>query len=121
MKAFVSVVLAVLLLVALNTVVFAASKVVVYGGNYTELLGSGNCANKTVSVYCINNNTLQHNDVRMLDSLGNVVWEEYGAIDYSGSRSFWCGSNVYSIQIRVAGKNIIGDLMPKFATCDVIC
>ena len=115
-----SVFLVVLMMLSLSVVAFAAGKAVAYGGEYTELLGSGNCANKTISVYCINTSTLHHNDVRMLDSSGNIVWEEYGAIDYSGSRSFWCGSNVYSIQIRVGAKNILGDLIPKFATCDVI-
>lgn len=99
---------------------FAAANTIWYSGTYVDLLNPGSCANRNVSVYCYNTNSLQHNDIRMLDSSGNVVWEEYGAIDYSGSRTFWCGSNVYRIQIRVSGKNIVGDLMPKNGVCNVI-
>lgn len=44
-------------------------------------------------------------DVQMLDKNGNVLWSENGAIAGLGSRTFWCGSDVYKIQIRTqAGK-----------------
>ena len=39
-------------------------------------------------------------DIRMLDANGNVIWYEGGAVSGSGSRIFFCGSDVYSIQIR---------------------
>ena len=42
-------------------------------------------------------------DVRMLDKSGNVVWYESGAVPGQGSRIFWCGSDVYTIQIRTQG------------------
>ena len=50
-------------------------------------------------------------DIRMLDANGGLVWEESGAISINsifgsggnGSRTFWCGSNVYQIQIRTQG------------------
>lgn len=40
-------------------------------------------------------------DIRMLGSSGNVVWEESKACPGHGTRQFWCGSDVYTIQIRV--------------------
>ena len=40
-------------------------------------------------------------DIQMLDANGNVIWYESGAVSGSGSsRIFFCGSDVYSIQIR---------------------
>lgn len=39
-------------------------------------------------------------DIRMLSKNGNVVWEEKGAINGVGHRIFWCGSDVYTIQIK---------------------
>ena len=50
---------------------------------------------------------------------GNTVWEEFGAIDYSSSRQFWCGNNVYRLQARVGAVNILGDSPFKTAQCDV--
>jgi|GEM_PF-1432062 len=44
--------------------------------------------------------TKNRNDVRMIDKNGKVVWEEYGAIAWNGSRNFWCGSNVAKVQVR---------------------
>lgn len=50
-------------------------------------------------------------DIRMLNSKGSVIWEESGAIQITsmvgsggpGFRTFWCGSDVYTIQIRTQG------------------
>ena len=47
--------------------------------------------------------------IRMLNSKGSVILEESGAIKITsmlgsggyGSRTFWCGSDVYTIQIRI--------------------
>lgn len=40
-------------------------------------------------------------DIRMLDKSGNVLWQESGAVAGTGAqRQFWCGSDVYTIQIR---------------------
>lgn len=44
---------------------------------------------------------LSRADIRMLGKDGNVVWEEAKACPGKGSRVFWCGSDVYTIQIRV--------------------
>lgn len=57
-----------------------------------------------------------HADIRMKDKYGNVIWEEYGAVDYGSSRTFSLGSNVYSVEARIAGKDILGDLVPVSAS-----
>ena len=41
-------------------------------------------------------------DIRMLGKSGNVVWEESKACPGYGTRVFHCGSDVYTIQIKVA-------------------
>lgn len=92
---------------------------VTLGSSYVTVLGNGACSNKNVTIICYNTSSLHHNDVRMKDSSGNVVWEEYGAIDYSSQRTFYCGSNVYSIEVRIGAKNILGDLVPKTGSCNV--
>ncbi len=39
-------------------------------------------------------------DVRMLGSNGNELWYGEDAIAPVGERTFWCGSDVYTVQIR---------------------
>lgn len=75
--------------------------------------------NSHIWVRVYNTSSLHHTDIRMLDANGNTVWEEFGAIDYSSSRQFWCGSNVYRLQARVGAVNILGDSPFKTAQCDV--
>lgn len=41
-------------------------------------------------------------DIRMLNQNGQVVWAENRSCPGLGSRTYWCGSNVYRIQIKVA-------------------
>ena len=66
-----------------------------------------------------NNSAYHHTDIRMLDENGQVVWEEYGAVDYSSARKFVCGSNVKEIHARVGAKNILGFGRPLVAFCTV--
>ncbi len=65
--------------------------------------------NCNVYIHCYNTTTsglgVVPCDVRMPDRNGNVVWSENGAIPGLGERTFWCGSDVYTIKIRTqAGK-----------------
>lgn len=53
------------------------------------------CSNTALSGW-----TVVPSDIRMLGKNGNVVWEEKGAIAGLGDRVFYCGSDVYTIQIR---------------------
>ena len=39
-------------------------------------------------------------DIRMLDNNGNVVWEESQSCPGRGSRVYWCGNDVYHVQIK---------------------
>ena len=60
-----------------------------------------------------------HADVRMYGKYNNLLWEEYGVVDYGSSRTFICGTDVYKVQIRLAAKNITGDLFgPKSSIID---
>lgn len=91
-------------------------------GTYTTVASmstSGNGFNRNVTLECSNINVFHHNDVRMLDKYDNVIWEEYGAVGYNGTRTFWCGSNVYKIQVRVALQNILGAVTPLNGNCIV--
>lgn len=60
--------------------------------------------NCNVYIYNLNTGTsglgIARSDVRMLGSNGTVVWEESGALPGAGDRTFWCGGDVYTIQIR---------------------
>lgn len=51
--------------------------------------------------------TSNYMDVRMLGSSGNIVWSLTNAVaTYSGPGLFYCGSNVYSIQVRCNGNGV---------------
>lgn len=41
-------------------------------------------------------------DIRMLGKNGNVVWSESKSCPGLGTREYYCGSDVYKVQIRVA-------------------
>lgn len=57
---------------------------------------------KYVRIDVYNNSTTGFtNDVKMLGWDGGKVWEEKNAIECYGSRTFWCGSDVAQIQVRV--------------------
>lgn len=88
-------------------------------GSYTTVATSTTGFNRNIRISCNNINVFHHNDVRMLDRNGNVIWEEYGAVAYNGSRRFWCGSNVYQVQVRVALQNVLGAATPLRAECTV--
>lgn len=63
------------------------------GFNCTVWVGSYNTSNIGLNV--------TPSDIRMLGKSGNVVWELSGALRGNGSAGeFWCGSDVYKIQIR---------------------
>lgn len=48
-------------------------------------------------------------DIRMLDKNGNVLWTGTGSVPGQNQKvSFWCGSDVYKVQIRTqAGNGIV--------------
>lgn len=94
---------------------------VTLNGSYTVVASGAKVKGKSITIVCYNAYSNQHNDVRMKDAAGNVLWEEYGAIDYSSQRTFHCGNDVQSVEVRIGGKDIIGDLFtPKVGSCNVI-
>lgn len=93
----------VLLLVCFSTsIVSYSSTIQRFGSSWKTVYSSSRGFNRNVSITCYNTST-HKNDIRMLGSNGQTVWTENGAIDYSGSRTFWCGSDVYKIQLRNTG------------------
>lgn len=62
--------------------------------------------NRNVTISCLVTGTdglgAIRADVRMLSKNGSVVWSESKSCPGLGSRRYWCGSNVYKIQVRVA-------------------
>jgi hypothetical protein len=58
--------------------------------------------NRYVAIQVSNLNAGQRNDVRMLGQSGNVVWSEEGAIGNMSERTFWCGLDVYQVQVKVS-------------------
>ena len=89
------------MIMCVNTVAYAAT-IAHFGTTWKTVYSSTTGFNRNVAITCYNTST-HTNDIRMLGSNGQVVWTEDGAIDYSGSRTFWCGSDVYKIQLRNTG------------------
>ncbi len=104
-----------------NDEVSPAATVFELSGTYTVVASGSAATNRSVTIICYNKYSVHHNDVRMRDINGNVVWEEYGAIGCSGSRTFSCGSDVYYVEVRIAATNIVDDLVfSKVGFCDVV-
>ena len=114
-RAIVSLIIVLVLMLTISVTAYAVYTSYNYGKNWKTIAYSSSGLNKSIQVTCYNT-TGHTNDVRMLDSNGNTVWYEEGAITYSGVRTFWCGSDVCTVQIR--NKGIIGNLTSE--TCIVI-
>lgn len=67
---------------------------------WTTIATSTSGFNRNVKVSTLNTIVASTNHIRMLGKDNNVVWQENNAIGFSSSRVFWCGSDVYKIQIR---------------------
>lgn len=87
--------------------------------NYTTVLQNSSGINRNVRIDCYNTNYAHTNDVIMLNKSGKVVWQENGAIPYSGSRTFWCGRNVCKIRVKISVSNPLGWLYPRVGSCNV--
>ncbi len=106
-----TIILTAVLLVALvgtSTTSFAANHYVgrvTTSTSWTTLATSTNGFNCNVAVFNSSTGTdglgILRADIRMLGKSGNVIWEESKACPGSGTRVFYCGPDVYTIQIRV--------------------
>jgi hypothetical protein len=56
--------------------------------------------NRNIGIRVFNHCTSQVNDIRMLGRNGQIVWQENNTIGNAGQRIFWCGPDVYTIQLR---------------------
>lgn len=75
--------------------------------------------NRWVTFSVSNMSSAHTNDIRMFNKNGQEIWAEQAAIPHSGSRSFWCGSDVYRVDMRVRSVNILGNLSPRTAVVNV--
>ena len=111
-KTFKTIILVTLLIIAViatTTKTFAANS---YNGTITTSTSWKTLATSTTGFNCnvavFNSSTgtdglgILRADIRMLGKSGNIVWEEAKACPGYGTRVFWCGPDVYKIQIRVA-------------------
>lgn len=78
--------------------------------SYTTICSGSSISSHSLYMRLYNNSNMTHLDVRMKDINGNVLWEEYCAIDYASSRTFSLGSNVYKVEARLAAKDMYNDL-----------
>jgi hypothetical protein len=120
MKKIIPLLLVLVFALALTSVAaFAGSTSYTVHNAYVTMYSPGGGINRNVTLSFNNSHFAHHNDVRMLGQNGNVIWEEYGAVGYNGTREFWCGSDVYAIQTRVALANVLGIVTPLNAECNV--
>lgn len=77
--------------------------------SWKTLAASTKGFNRNVAVFNMSTGTdsigILRADIRMLGKTGNVVWQEEKACPGSGTRIFWCGPDVYKIQIKVANSS----------------
>lgn len=67
---------------------------------WTTIAESSKGFNSNVFINVINTST-SINDIRLLNRNGNVVWQKDGAIGMNEKLAkFWCGSDVYKVQVR---------------------
>lgn len=104
-------VIAIMLVAIMGTTVVAHAAetyngTIVTSTTWKTLASSTTGFNRNVTVFNSSTGTdglgILRADIRMLGKNGNVVWSEAKACPGYGTRQFWCGSDVYTIQIRVA-------------------
>lgn len=84
---------------------------------YTDPRGRG--INNNIQIQTYNIWSAHQLDIQMIGTSGNVVWEEEGAIAAGLSRTFWCGSDVVSIRVRISNASFLGNLQPKRGFCEL--
>lgn len=67
--------------------------------SWKRIAYSDNGFNCKVYIQASNSYTTSNSNIRMLGRNGNVIWEGKGVQPASGSRTYDCGSDVYSIEI----------------------
>ncbi len=80
---------------------------VVVRSNWTTVASSTTGFNCNVKITSLGT-TLGTVDVRLLGKNGNVLWTSYEAFGTLASGTFWCGSDVYKIQVKYHDSNGAG-------------
>lgn len=53
-------------------------------------------------------------DIRMLDNVGDVVWSQKNTFPVEDQRNYWCGPDVYKIELRITnGEGIVTVCLPS--------
>lgn len=76
--------------------------VAINSSKWTTIATSSSGFNCNVYIYSLNAYPAATTHVRMLGKSGNSLWAENNAIGYQSSRIFWCGPDVYTIQVRTS-------------------
>ncbi len=99
LKSVLALICVLLLAASIPLAAFAQSYRINIGTSYSSLKVAASSSGHSfyIKVY---NTGYGRNDIRMLDKNGRVIWQESGAIAFNGNRTFWCGSNVATIQIK---------------------
>lgn len=103
LKATILVLAMVLGLVGTSTVAFAAEsfKRVTVSNTWTTIASDTDGFNCNVEITGLLTSVGPRIDVRMLGKSGNTVWSENDSCPGLSSRVYHCGSDVYTIQVRV--------------------
>lgn len=78
----------------------SSNKLRTNASNWQTIAYSDDGFNCKVYIECSNGYVTSNSSIRMLGSDGHPVWEEIGAQPASGGRTYNCGSNIYTIQIK---------------------
>lgn len=76
--------------------------VAINSSSWTTIATSTSGFNCNVYIYSLNAYAGATTHVRMLGRSDNTVWYESSAIGYQSSRTFWCGPDVYTIQVKTS-------------------
>ena len=106
----VTTVITILLIVILNTTMVSYASesylpTINTSTTWKTLATSTTGFNKNVTVFNWSTGTdglgILRADIRLLGKNGNVVWSESKSCPGYGTRVYWCGTDVYTIQIKV--------------------
>ena len=105
-KPAIAIFIALLVVLTFSTLRVHAAGQITTATYWKTLITSSSGFDRNVSVYNSSDSFdglgILRADIQMLDSNDNVVWEEERSTPGNGTRVYWCGPDVYKIQIKVA-------------------
>ena len=91
----------------------------VLNNQYQTVYTKNNNRRGTITIEAKVLHPLHHLDMRYLGENGNVIWERYGVIDANATQSIIMDEACRQVQVRVASKNIFGEIIQERGECDV--